>query len=72
MKNSTLPKFNQNHFRQIVETVNCQLAQQFSIEKNYAHGFWGLVSRLYTKLTARSYPMCIHQSVAQQGRAFTD
>lgn len=47
-----------NHFRQIVETVNGQLAEQFSIEENYAHGFWGLVSRIYTKLTAHT--LCIY------------
>jgi hypothetical protein len=66
----TLPKSNQkkqvsaevqrlhNHFRQIVETVNGQLEEQFSLEENYAHGFWGLVSRLYTKLTAHT--LCIY------------
>jgi hypothetical protein len=63
----TLPKSNQkkqvtaryqhlhNHFRQIVETVNGQLAEQFRIEENYAHSFWGLVTRLYTKLTAHTF-----------------
>lgn len=29
-------------FRQIIETVNGQLDEQFGIERNYAHSFWGL------------------------------
>jgi hypothetical protein len=70
VKLRTLPKSNQkkqvsvqeqrlhNHFRQIVETVNGQLAEQFSIEQIYAQGFWGLVSRIYTKLTAHT--LCIY------------
>ena len=69
----TLPKSNQkkqvsptqqwlhNHFRQIVETVNGQLSEQFNIEENYAHGFWGLVSRLYTKLTAHTLCLYLNQ-----------
>lgn len=66
----TLPKSNQkkqvsadqqwlhNHFRQIVETVNGQLTEQFNLEENYAHSFWGLVSRLHTKLTAHT--LCVY------------
>jgi hypothetical protein len=34
------------------------LEEQFSLDENYAHGFWGLVSRLYTKLTAHT--LCIY------------
>lgn len=66
----TLPRSNQkqgvtaqarrfhNHFRQIVETVNGQLKEQFNIEQNYAHSFWGLCSRIYTKLTAHT--LCVY------------
>jgi len=66
----TLPRSNQNiqltkperHFinsvRQIIETVNGQLSSQFNIETNYAHSFWGLCTRLYTKLTAHT--ICIY------------
>jgi hypothetical protein len=46
-----------NGARQIVETVNSQLAEQFHIERNHASSFWGLMARLYTKLTAHT--MCI-------------
>lgn len=45
-------------FREIVETVNGQLTEQFAIEHNYAHSFWGLCARLYTKLTAHT--LCIY------------
>ena len=47
-----------NRLRQMVETVNGQLSQQFQIERNYAHSFWGLGTRLYAKLTAHT--LCIH------------
>ena len=47
-----------NSLRQIVETVNGQLSEQFKIEKNHAHTFWGLCTRLYTKLTAHT--LCIY------------
>ncbi|NCC33176.1 MAG: hypothetical protein EOM24_14350 [Chloroflexia bacterium] len=44
-------------FRQIIETVNGQLAEQFGLEQNYAHSFWGLCARLYTKLAAHT--LCV-------------
>lgn len=65
----TLPRSNQkiqvpapvrktfNAVRQIIETVNGQLTEQFHIEHNHAHTFWGLCARLYTKLTAHT--LCI-------------
>jgi hypothetical protein len=39
-------------WRQIIETVNNQLADQFPLEENHAHTFAGLCARLYSKLTA--------------------
>lgn len=66
----TLPRSNQheqlpvevrrliNQVRQIIETVNGQLTEQFRIETNHAHSFWGLCARLYTKLTAHT--LCIY------------
>ena len=65
----TLPKRNQaaqvapavrqliNGVRQIVETVNGQLTEQFHIETNHAYSLEGLCARLYTKLTAHT--LCI-------------
>ena len=47
-----------NAARQIVETVNDQLTEQFNVERNHAHTFWGLCTRLYTKLTAHT--LCIY------------
>ncbi len=38
--------------RQVVETVNGQLAEQFNVEVNHALSFGGLAARLYSKLTA--------------------
>lgn len=66
----TLPRRNQKHqlpravrytvnaARQIIETVNGQLSEQFHIEVNRAHTFWGLCTRLYTKLAAHT--LCIY------------
>jgi len=65
----TLPRSNQktqvpapvrktfNAVRQIIETVNGQLTEQFHIQHNHAHTFWGLCARLYTKLAAHT--LCI-------------
>ena len=44
--------------RQIIETVNEQLSEQLHIEANHAKTFWGLCSRLYSKLTAHT--LCIY------------
>jgi len=44
--------------RQITETVNSQLTEQFHLETNHAHTFSGLCARLYAKLTAHT--LCIH------------
>jgi hypothetical protein len=66
----TLPRRNQkaqlpahqrafvNGIRQIIETVNHQLSELFQIEINHAHTFWGLCTRLYSKLTAHT--LCIY------------
>lgn len=47
-----------NKIRQIIETVNGQLVEQFNIQDNHAHSFWGLCTRLYAKLTAHT--LCIY------------
>ena len=47
-----------NQVRQVIETVNGQLTEQFGIETNHAHSFWGLCARLYTKLTAHT--LCLY------------
>ena len=50
-----------NRVRQIIETVNGQLADQFEIELNHAHTFWGLCTRLLTKLTAHTLSIYINR-----------
>jgi hypothetical protein len=47
-----------NGARQVVETVNSQLTEQFHIEVNHAQSFWGLTARLHTKLTAHT--LCLY------------
>ena len=47
-----------NHHRQIIETVNGQLEEQFHIETNHAHSFDGLCARLHTKLAAHT--LCLY------------
>lgn len=46
-----------NAVRQIVETVNGQLVEQFHLQTNHALSFWGLCTRLLTKLTAHT--LCV-------------
>ena len=47
-----------NGARQLVETVNDQLKEQFQIEVNHAHTFAGLCARLHTKLAAHT--LCLY------------
>ena len=69
----TLPRRNQqvqlpvaevrafNAARQIIETVNSQLAEQFGIEVNHAQSFAGLTARLITKLTAHTLSVTLNR-----------
>lgn len=43
-----------SHFRQLIETINSQLADQFRIETNKAKCMSGLVARLQAKLAAHT------------------
>jgi hypothetical protein len=54
-----------NSIRQLIETVNGQLSDQFAIEKNYAHSFWGLCTRLISKLTAHTLCIYINRSLGK-------
>ncbi len=51
----------QTRWRQIVETVNGQLASLFHIEENRAHSFDGLTARLYSKLTAHTLAVYLNR-----------
>jgi hypothetical protein len=69
----TLPRRNQqrqvpkdvqrrlNAARQVAETVNSQLAEQFGVEVNHAQSFWGLTARLITKLTAHTVSVSLNR-----------
>ncbi|MDF1515171.1 MAG: IS982 family transposase, partial [Anaerolineae bacterium] len=50
-----------NKVRQLIETVNGQLKDQFNVECNLAHSFYGLCARLYTKLTAHTLGIYINR-----------
>ncbi len=47
-----------NGMRQVIETVNDQLEDQFRIGRNHAHTFDGLCARLASKLTAHT--LCVY------------
>jgi len=51
----------QTRWRQIVETVNGQLADLLHIEDNHAHSFDGLCARLYSKLTAHTLAIYLNR-----------
>lgn len=53
----------QTRWRQIVETVNGQLADLLHIEENHAHSFDGLRARLYSKLTAHTLAVYLNRLV---------
>jgi hypothetical protein len=46
--------------RQLIETVNGPVSDQFAIEKNSAHTFWGWCTRLISKLTAHT--LCMYSN----------
>jgi len=43
-----------NRTRQIVETVNSQLVNQFALQRNRAKSVWGLATRVHAKLAAHT------------------
>jgi hypothetical protein len=49
-----------SHFRQLIETVNSQLADQFHIETNKAKRMSGLLARLQAKLAAHTLGMYLN------------
>jgi hypothetical protein len=57
------------HFRQMIETINSQLAGQFSIETNKAKCMSGLIARLQTKLAAHTLGMYLNVVMGQPLRA---
>jgi len=58
-----------SHFRQMIETINSQLAGQFNIEMNKAKCMSGLVARLQTKLAAHTLGLYLNVVTGQPLRA---
>jgi hypothetical protein len=57
------------HFRQMIETINSQLAGQFAIEVNRAKSMSGLLARLQAKLAAHTLGMYLNVMTGQPLRA---
>ena len=54
-----------NAQRQIIETVNGQLSEQFGIARHHAHSFWGLCARLYSKLAAHTLSIYLNRLLGE-------
>ncbi len=50
-----------NAQRQMIETVHDQLTEQFHVGTNHAHSFWGLCTRLHTKLAAHTLSVYLNR-----------
>jgi hypothetical protein len=48
------------HFRQTIETLNSQLAEQFQVERNRAKSVSGLCARIQAKLTAHTIGLLLN------------
>jgi hypothetical protein len=59
-----------NRFRQIIETVNDQLEDQFGIGRHHARTFWGLCAA--GKQAERTHALCVHQPAAREARGVAD
>jgi hypothetical protein len=57
------------HFRQMIETINSQLAGQFAIEVNKAKSMSGLLARVQAKLAAHTLGMYLNVMIGQPLRA---
>lgn len=49
------------HWREICETVNSQLVEQFHIQRNHARSFYGFCARLCAKLTAHTISVYLNR-----------
>jgi hypothetical protein len=58
-----------SHFRQMIETINSQLAGQFNIETNKAKCMSGLIGRLQAKLAAHTLGLYLNVVTGQPLRA---
>jgi hypothetical protein len=58
-----------SHFRQMIETINSQLAGQFTIELNKAKSMSGLLARVQAKLAAHTLGLYLNVITGQPLRA---
>jgi hypothetical protein len=49
------------HWREICETVNSQLVEQFHLQRNHARSFHGFCARLLAKLTAHTFSIYLNR-----------
>lgn len=61
-----------NEARQIVETVNSQLVNQFALQRNRAKSVWGLATRVHAKLAAHTLGLYLNHLTARPLRALAD
>ena len=53
------------HFRQAIETLNGQLAEQFGVERNRAKSLSGLCARIQAKLSSHTLGLFLNQHAGQ-------
>lgn len=61
-----------NHFRQIIETVNSQLVEQFRLQRNRAKSVSGLCARVQAKLAAHTLGLYLNHLHGRPLRALMD
>ena len=61
-----------NHFRQIIETVNGQLVEQFQLQRNRAKSLSGLCARVQAKLTAHTFGLYLNHLLGRPLLALMD
>ncbi len=61
-----------NHFRQIIETVNSQLVEQFQLQRNRAKSLSGLCARVQAKLTAHTFGLYLNYLLGRPLLALMD
>lgn len=61
-----------NHFRQIIETVNSQLVEQFQLQRNRAKSVSGLCARVQAKLTAHTFGLYLNHCLGRPLLALMD
>ena len=61
-----------HHFRQIIETINSQLVEQFQLQRNRATSVSGLCARVQAKLTAHTFGLYLNYLLGRPLLALMD